>query len=427
MNDHNFFPSGSTTLIQIDVKDLRVGMYVAKLDKPWLESNFWFQGFELKNQADIDAVSEQCKFVFVDVLKQNKALKYEPRKDGPGNLTYPKEWLKSAPPKKIASFNQEAENAGYVYHQTSDLVKSFMDEVRLGGSINVVMAKKAIAECVNSVLRSPDAILWMTQLKQRDLYTSQHSMNVAILAIAMGRHLNLSVTDINNLGLCGMMHDMGKMRIPLEILNKPGRFTPEEARIMNTHPEVGARLLMSSRDMYEGAIDVAYSHHEWVNGTGYPRKLTAEQTTPFTKIVTIVDMYDAMTSDRIYQKGRTHLDATSVMTKLCGTQLDPGLTYKFIECMGIYPPGSVVEMTNGEIAIVAEVNHEKKLKPRVILLLDENKQPRPERIMDLSKMDLDASGQIYAIRKVIKADEHNIDLNKYYQNRLIEKALESAS
>jgi HD domain len=196
---------------------------------------------------------------------------------------------------------------------------------------------------------------------------------------------------------------------------------------MNSHAELGRRLLMSSSGMYAGAIDVAYSHHEWVDGTGYPRQLTAEQTTPFTKMVTIVDMYDAMTSDHVYQKGRTHLDATNVMTKLCSTHLDSGLTYKFIECLGIYPPGSVVEMTNGEIAIVAEVNPKQKLKPRIILLLDENKQPRPERFIDLTKMDLDASGQIYSIRKIVRADEYSIDLNKYYQNKLIEKALASVS
>jgi len=422
MNDDDFSLSSSTYLKQVDVNDLKIGMYVAKLDKPWLESSFLFQGFELKNRADIDAVKEQCKFVFIDVLKQNKALKYEPRK-----LTYPQKWIKSSPPKKGSSFEKEAVKAGYVYKETSDLVKSFMDDIRLGGNVNVVLAKKAVADCVNSVLQSPDAMIWMTQLKQRDLYTSQHSMNVAVLSIALGRHLNLSVTDLNNLGLCGMMHDMGKMRIPLEILNKPGKHTPEESKIMNSHPELGWRLLMSSKGMYAGAIDVAYSHHEWVDGTGYPRKLTAEQTTPFTKMVSIVDMYDAMTSDRVYQNGRTHLDATNVMTKFCGTQLDSGLTYKFIECLGIYPPGSVVEMTNGEIAIVAEVNHKQKLKPKIILLLDEDKQPRPERFIDLSKMELDASGQIYGVRKIVRADEYGIDLKKYYQNKLIEKALASMS
>jgi hypothetical protein len=181
---------------------------------------------------------------------------------------------------------------------------------------------------------------------------------------------------------------------------------------------------MSSSGMYGGAIDVAHSHHERLDGNGYPRKLTAEKITPYTRIVTIVDMYDAITSDRVYQRGRTHLEAINIMTKMCGTHLDSGLTYKFIECLGIYPPGSIVEMSNGEIAIVVEAN-EKRLKPKIILLLDEDKNPRTERMVDLSKIDLDSSGQEYRITKIVKADDHGIDLNKYYHNGIIEKGLAS--
>jgi HD-GYP domain-containing protein (c-di-GMP phosphodiesterase class II) len=423
MNEHTaFLNSTGTFLKQIDVDDLKVGMYVAKLDRPWLESTFLFQGFVLKNQADINAVKQQCKFVFIDELKQSRETISSERKQA-----LPEQWIKNTPPKKLSTFEKEAEKTGRVYHQTSSLVKSFMDEVRLGGSINVALAEKTVAHCVDRVLQSPDAMMWMTQLKNRDLYTSQHSMNVAVLAIALGRHLNLPVPELNKLGLCGMMHDMGKMSIPLEILNKPGKFTPEELAIMRSHAEVGWKLLMSTSGMYPGAIDVAYSHHEKLDGTGYPRQLTAEQTTPFTKIVTIVDIYDAITSDRVYQKGRTHLEAINVMTKLCGTELDSSLTYKFIECMGIYPPGSVVEMTNGEVAIVAEVNQKQKIKPKIILVLDEHKQERPPRFLDLAKLDLDASGQSYGIRKIVRPDDFGIDLNLYYESGLIQTAIAALS
>jgi HD-GYP domain-containing protein (c-di-GMP phosphodiesterase class II) len=200
---------------------------------------------------------------------------------------------------------------------------------------------------------------------------------------------------------------------------------PDELKTMQTHAEQGWKLLQTSSGMYGGAIDVAHSHHERLDGTGYPRKLSAEKITPQTRIVTIVDMYDAITSDRVYQKGRTHLEAINIMTKMCGTHLDSALTYKFIECLGIYPPGSIVEMNNGEIAIVVEANQKKRLKPKIILLLDEHKKARPERMVDLSKIDLDASGQEYRIVKTVKADEYDIDLNKYYHNRIIERGLSS--
>ncbi|MGZ8214960.1 MAG: HD-GYP domain-containing protein [Methylosarcina sp.] len=420
-NDKGEYLASSYNLARIDVKDLRVGMYVSKLDRPWLETNFLFQGFEIKNQSDIDAVRRQCKFVFIDVARQNKVPKFATLP-----TPYTKEWLNQrTPPKKLTSFDKEIERAGYVYQETSKLVRSFMQEVQLGSTINVEIAKKAVAECVDSVLHSPDALLWMTQLKNRDLYTSQHSMNVCILAIALGRQINLPIHELNNLGLCGMMHDMGKMRVPLEILNKPGKFTPEELKIMQSHAELGWNLLMSSTGMYAGAIDVAHSHHERLDGTGYPRKLTAEQITPYTRIVAIADMYDAITSDRVYNEGRCHLEAINILNKACGNHLDSGLTYKFIECLGIYPPGSVIEMKNGEIGIVVEVNPKHKIKPRIILLLDEDKQPRPERLVDLSKLELDASGQGYGIKNIVRARDYGIDLNKYYRDGIIQKGLAS--
>jgi HD-GYP domain-containing protein (c-di-GMP phosphodiesterase class II) len=421
MNDSKtLFTDSPDTLTRINVEDLRVGMYVSRLDKPWLESKFLFQGFVLKNQADIDAVREQCKFVYIDENKQNKTQIVKARD------AYSKEWLdKNTPPDKLSSFEKEIEHAEYVHQETSDLVRRFMADVSLGEAISVEVAQKAVAQCVESILNAPDALLWMTQLKNRDLYTSQHSMNVCILAIALGRQINLSVEELNNVGLCGMMHDMGKMLVPLEVLNKPGKLEPEEQKIMNNHPELGWKLLQASSGMYEGAIEVAYSHHERLDGTGYPRKLTAEKIMPYVRIVTIVDIYDAITSDRVYQKGRTHLDAINIMTKLCGTHIDSGLTYKFIECLGIYPPGCIVEMSNGEIAIVVEANQKKRLKPKIILLLDEDKKPRPERLVDLSKMDLDASGQEYRIIKIVRADDYGIDLNKYYHNGIIEKGLSS--
>lgn len=288
MNDgNNVFPASSNTMTQIDVKDLKVGMYISKLDKPWLETSFLFQGFELKNQADVNAVKKQCKFVFIDVTKQNKSPAIVSR-----NISFNKECLdKRVPPKQLSTFEKEVERAGYVYQEISDLVRSFMQEVHSQAAVLMSKSpKKAVATCVDSILNSPDALLWMTQLKNRDLYTSQYSMNVCILAIALGRQIGLPVKELNNVGLCGMMHDMGKMRIPLEILNKPGKLDPDELKIMQSHSESGWRLLMSSSGMYGGAIDVAYSHHERLDGTGYPRKLTAKQITP-SRIVAIVDMY----------------------------------------------------------------------------------------------------------------------------------------
>ena len=411
----------TSKLIQIAVKDLKIGMYVSKLDRPWLETSFLFQGFELKTSHDIKEVQQQCDYVYIDVEKQvkNQALPTSSR-----NTAYSKGWLeKRKAPHTKTSFKEEFVYAEPVYQKTSSLVKSFMEDVALGRAINIEIAKKAVSECVQSVINAPDALMWLTQLKNRDEYTSQHSMNVCILSIALGRQIDLPTSELEDIGLCGIMHDMGKLKVPLEVLNKPGIFNPEERKIMQSHPTLGMQLLVSDSSIPGCVIDAVYGHHERLDGTGYPRGLTEERIHPYTRIVTITDMYDAIASDRVYKNGKTHLEAINIMTKASGTQLDSGLVIKFIECLGIYPPGNIVELTNGEVAVVIETNQIKKLKPKITMLLDEDKNIVKPRLVDLAKMDLDASGNKYAIKRIVRTEEYKININQLYKMGILEQSL----
>lgn len=415
MESNNIFLGTSTKLTQIDVRELQIGMYVSELDRPWLESTFLFQGFELKTVSEIKEVRDQCTFVFIDVEKQSKSITL---KRGS------KAWIaKRKVPKRTSNFSEQFTYAETIFHETSSLVKGFMEEVALGRAINVEIAKKAVAECVQSIIKSPDALMWLTQLKSRDEYTSQHSMNVCILSIALGRQLNLPSDELEELGLCGMMHDMGKMRIPLKILNKPDRFNDEELIIMRDHTTIGWRLLMSQSGMPGSVIDTAYGHHERLDGKGYPRGLTAERIPFFTRIVTIVDMYDAIASDRVYKNGKTHLEAIKIMTQASDDQLDSELVVKFIESLGIYPPGNIVEMTNGEVAVIIENNPEKKLKPKVTLLLDQDKKRVKPRLVDLAKVDLDSSGDGYRIKRMVRPEEYDVDVKLLYKMGVMQMKL----
>lgn len=202
-------------------------------------------------------------------------------------------------------------------------------------------------------------------------------MNVCIFSIVLGRHLGMSVDELRNLGLSGLMHDMGKMRVPLEVLNKPGRLSDEEMTLVKAHTVHGREILISSHGIYPDAIEVAYQHHENLDGTGYPTGLTDAEIPAFTRIVAVADTYDAVTSDRVYQSGRTHMETIAILYKESGKHLDAELASKFIECLGIYPAGSLVEMSNEEVALVIEVNPRQKLKPKVIMLLDSEKIRSP--------------------------------------------------
>ncbi len=402
------------------VNRLTIGMYVIELDRPWLESPFLFQGFELETDADVQAVREVCEYVYIDITKK-KHRQITNRGGADSLLTTSNIAFDAPPPPKLSEFAKEFTRAESVHREVGALVAKFMERIAAGEGVDTKAAKEAVAECVNSILHSPDAFLWLNQLKNKDEYTAQHSLNVCTLSIVLGRYLNFSVANLNNVGLCGMMHDMGKMLIPLDILNKPGKLEPEELAIMRSHSALGYELLKSSDQMYPGAIETAFSHHETLDGKGYPRQINQKGISLFTRMITIVDIYDAMTSDRVYQKGRTHLEATNVLANLGGTQLDDRLVVKFIECLGVYPPGSIVMMTNGSIALVVEVNDLQKLRPKVIILFDSLRQAVPEKVINLAEMLLDEQSKVLTIKGIVKAKDYNIDISEYYQRGVLQK------
>jgi HD-GYP domain-containing protein (c-di-GMP phosphodiesterase class II) len=408
------------------VNQLALGMYVVELDRPWLETNFAIQGFELTSESQIQSVKNVCEYVYIDMSRKRRRKEIE---RGNTSVTGAKHKLEShkvlelgAPPRKLASVEKEMGRAEQTYENTQVLVKEFLNKASKGDGVDGWLAKQAVAECVNSVLQSPDALLWLSQLKHKDHYTAQHSLNTCILSIVLGRHLNLPEKNLNNLGLCGMMHDIGNSQIPLAILNKPGKLTPDEVQIMQSHTTLGYELLKSSNDMHLSAISVALTHHEQLDGKGYPRGIDRASISDFSKIVSIADVYDAITSNRVYQNSKTHLEAITTLTKVSGTQLDTLLVVKFIESLGVYPPGCFVEMTNGSVAIVIEVNETAKLRPKVIMVLDEEKHPVVEQMLDLSEMPLDRYDMPYTIRSIVKPDEWNIDINKFYQENFLQKA-----
>lgn len=420
--------------VLVPVEKLALGMYVTELDRPWVETPFLFQGFELQTEEELRTIQNLCRYVYVDVTKRKDLSKEiinqiyaDVPKDNSKNKSnvfvnpYGKMEC-GIPPEKISSFEQEIEHANVAYDNAEEVVTNFMQTVENGGGIDSTIAQKAIAQCVHSVLHSPDAMLWLSQLKNKDEYTAQHSLNVSILSIILGRYINLSATDLNIVGLCGMMHDVGKLLIPKEILDKAGALNEEENRTLKSHTRLGYNLLKST-NMSPAVAITALTHHEQLDGRGYPRRLLEDNITYFTKIVAITNAYDAMTRDSPQQKGKTHLEATHILTNLAGTHFDATLVAKFIECIGVYPPGSLVEMTNGCVAMVLEIHDKAKLRPKVALILDEKKQPVTGQILDLIAMPVDSQGNVYTIRNIIRAKDWNIDTSRYYRNILLKKGL----
>lgn len=376
-------------------------MRVSRFETLNNQSPFLLEVIDIKTQADIQVIQKVCDYVFIDVKWQKEQHGYIPTRES--------ESLKQL--SFARSFNQTANT----FQQTGALIKTVFDDIRFGNQFSVETVKEAVAQCVEQVLENADAMLLLTQLKNQDEYTAQHSMNVCILSILLGRALKLNRVELNNLGLSGLLHDIGKMKVPLEILNKPGKLEADEMSVMRNHTVYGRNVLMSARGLFPGAVDVAYGHHEQLVGGGYPRGVDSTALSNFTKIVAVVDAYDAITSDRVYQRGKPHLIALGILTKGMNEHFESQYVTQFINCIGFYPQGNLVEFSNGEVGLVVEQNKTDRLKPKVLMILDAAKQPVETKILDLALKSVDAQNQAYRIKQIIRAQDYGLDLKKLHE------------
>lgn len=400
------------TTHKIPVSDLRVGMFISKLDRDWTETPFLLQGFVVETEQDIDVVAEYCKHVWIDkanLKRESVAVEHEVLSSIKKRTVY----------KNDIPAQAEHRKAIGVYTKSKRITKTILESVALQGVVNTEEAKEVVNECVQSVIRNPNALLWMSRVKEADDYTAEHCMNVCIYAISFGRHLGLSSEDLTKLGLCALLHDVGKMRVPPEILNKPDNLSDKEYKIIQAHTIHGRNLLMATPGMLSAAIDVAYSHHEKMDGTGYPRRIKGSGTSTFTRIVAIVDAYDAMTADRCYAPSISPTEALNIIYKSRGTHFDEYLAREFIKCIGVYPPGTVVELKNGCVAIVLATNHRYSRLPQVIVVLDEKKQLCKERIIDLAQINDGELSDDLLIQKTLVDGSYGVSLREYKEKGLI--------
>ena len=398
---------------KIHVGDLRVGMYVSKLDRDWLDTPFLMQGFLIEDPEDIDIVSEYCEYVWIDALL---AKAQNGPSSGVGSASRAPSYVHKV------GLQEEHRKAYKAFRHARSLTSSMLDAIRLGAAIDSAAAKATVNDVVQSIIRHPDAMLWLSKIREESSYTSDHSLNVCVLAVAFGRQLGMDTNDLEHLGLCGLLHDVGKMRVPKDILEKPARLTPKEHALMKAHTVHGRNLLLSTKNVYSGTIDVAYSHHERIDGHGYPRKLPGSGITRFARIVSIVDAYDAMTADRCYSRARTSTEALKIIYAERGKHFDPDLALSFIETIGLYPPGSLVEVYGGEIGFVIECNPQRRHLPKVLLLLGGDKVAlNKEKIVDLSYIESGELPRRYLIKQVWPDGSFGLRIKTYQDKGLLLK------
>ena len=412
---------------KIDVQYLEMGMYVAELDRPWLGTPFLFQGFHIRSQDELNELRRLCRWVYVEVPEGDFALtpprpvapavaKRPPRIETEAEQRIARDFLKIVNQPRTEPvyadrcvLEQEIPVAREHYETARTLVYQILDDIRAGKNINSLAAKRMVGELTESVIRNPDALTCFIQLKKKDEYTAQHSLRVCILALAFGRHLGLDREMLEMLGMGALLHDIGKMKVPSEILNKPSALTDYEFTLMKSHVPRGVEILERMPGIPRPAIDVARCHHERYSGGGYIAGLKGDQIGFFGMVGGIVDCYDAVTSDRSYRAGMSAHTALKQMYEWRSRDFHPGLVEQFIQCMGIYPIGSVVELNTGEIAVVVTMNRVRRLKPRVTLVLNENCAPYSTPITVDLMQHKTSDGRPCEIDRVLEPGIYGID------------------
>lgn len=372
----------------IEVEYLRIGMYVSALDIPWLDSPFKYQGFIIQHPQHIDEVKKFCKHITIDLEKglditdEPTLLRITANHDVANHVTRPVNHPRDY------SLEQELDTARELYASTRQCVDSVMQAVSTDQDIDIDEVRDVVNGIVSSIIRNPDALVCMTQLKARDEYTAQHSLNVCVLALTLGRHMGMDIDTLNMFGTGALLHDIGKLKTPLEVLNKPDRLNKEEFALMKEHPQQGHSILTKIPGIPNIVSDIALSHHEREGGQGYPKGIPGDQISFWSKLVSIVDVYDAITSDRCYHKGMAPTEALTRLYGWRGTDFAPDLVEQFIQCLGIYPIGSLVELNSAEVAIVITNEPHNRLLPKIQIILDHQKNPiYSPRIVDLANQD----------------------------------------
>lgn len=378
-------------LKKIKVEQLTVGMHLKEFCGSWMEHPFWRTGFVLTDPKDIKTIlASSIKEVWID---NSKGLDISDGEvavtEAESDAQVEEEMQQAAQVQRVTSpvsTAAELERAAKICHQSKQAVISMFQEARMGKAVDVGGAQKMVEEITDSVSRNPGALISLARLKTVDDYTYMHSVAVCAMMVALSKQLGQDAEQTRLAGLAGLMHDLGKAMMPMDVLNKPGKLTDAEFSIIKTHPVEGHRLLLTGQNVGDVVLDVCLHHHEKTDGSGYPKGLKDSEISVFAKMGAVCDVYDAITSNRPYKVGWDPAESLRKMAEWSNGHFDGKIFQAFVKSLGIYPIGSLVRLTSGRLGVVIDQTGKSLTMPvvKVFFSTKSNMRIMPA-IIDLSQ------------------------------------------
>ncbi|MBS3805569.1 MAG: HD-GYP domain-containing protein [Oleiphilaceae bacterium] len=397
---------------RIPFSALKVGMYITDLNNDWIPHNTNRRRGVIRNDETVEKIGRLgVSQVYIDTTRGIDCAEGVPVTDVDSDNEKKLQAAGALSPtgKVSASLEEELRIALQTHQEAQNAVGSLMEDVKKGRELDLAPVQTLADNLRSSVFRNQNALVCLGRIREKDNYLLQHSVNLSVLMSIFGKSMYQPDDSLNQVIMGALLHDIGKILTPDDILHKPGRLTPEEFAVMKDHARHSRDLLQATEGIGELTVLTAAQHHERMDGTGYPEGLKGEAISVYGRMVAIADVYDAITSDRVYHKGMTPSQGLKKLLEWSGDHLDPELVRQFIRCMGLYPVGSLVLLESGRLGVVVEGNNDDQRLPAVKVMY----HTRFRMPITVETIDLARPGNQDRIERAVDPKDYAIDVRKF--------------
>jgi len=400
------------------VRELKPGMYVSELDRPWVDTPYMLQGRLIRSEKDVEQMAQFCEYVFIDELRgqENDTLKSRDERGHAIGSTLAESPLRGRTQYADAHpVEKELPMASEARETASQILSSVKLAAENGLNLDIEQVKQGVDGLCESIVRNPDALMFLAQLRNTRSSIYDRAINAAVYLLAFGRYLALTRGELAELGFGGLLMDIGKLKLPTELLEKATPFLPAEHSLFKKHVAFGESMIQDLPSVTARVTHMISQHHEREDGSGYPAGLRGAQLSPHGKMAAIVDAFQDLVMGRPHGRPFPPHEALQLLQTWGGRFFHKGLVEHFIQCTGVYPVGSLVELTTGAVGIVVGQNRKSRLQPRILLVLDAKKHPYASPVViDFLKDRETEYGVEYEIGRSLEFGMYGIDPKNYY-------------